>query len=154
MAKKTGLEFRVLRADDGEAAADVIYRSASTAYDRSVWDHSRDSVRRWFARTRPDWTDVRLAVQDGRIVGVLCLQGDFIDQLFVDPAHQGRGLGSKLLQQAIDGSSGALTLRVFESNLAARAFYERHGFAAVEQGRSEDEGEPDLLYRRPASGDA
>lgn len=142
--------IRALRPQDCDAAADVIYAAASQAYDFMVWSHTRDSVRHWFGKTAADWTAVWLTVQDGRVVGVLCLKDDFIDQLFVDPAHQGQGLGSNLLMTAIAACPGALSLRVFEGNQGARAFYERHGFDAVARGLSDDEGEPDLLYRRPA----
>jgi hypothetical protein len=45
-------------------------------------------------------------------------------------------------------SPGPLTLWTFQRNTAARAFYERRGFTAVEltDGSSNEESEPDVRY--------
>jgi ribosomal protein S18 acetylase RimI-like enzyme len=57
--------------------------------------------------------------------------------LAVDPAHQGEGIGSQLLEAGIARArregKRRLVLRVLSSNDGARRLYERHGFV-VEGG--------------------
>lgn len=82
------------------------------------------------------------------LLGVMALQPGRIDQLFVAPAAQRLGIGSRLLTRAQAGQD-VLELWTFERNLGARAFYEAHGFVAVEytDGRRNEEREPDVRYR-------
>lgn len=80
--------------------------------------------------------------------GFLGIVGDYIDRMYVHPASQRRGVGSALLQQARSLSPAGLRLHTHQKNTRARAFYEKHGFFAVELGMSPPpESEPDVLYR-------
>jgi GNAT superfamily N-acetyltransferase len=94
--------------------------------------------------TRETW----LAEAHGVIVAVLVLDGAEVDQLYVDPGWQRGGIGSKLLRLAQDRRPGGLALWTFQSNRAARRFYERHGFVAVDwtDGSTNEEHAPDVRY--------
>jgi GNAT superfamily N-acetyltransferase len=87
------------------------------------------------------------------LVGILVLDGEWLDQLYVDPDLTGRGIGSRLLAVADRERPRGLQLWTFASNAGAQRFYERHGFVEVDRtdGRSNEEGAPDILYARPAS---
>ena len=78
------------------------------------------------------------------MVAFLALDGDEIDHLYVDPAHQRRGLGTALLADA-KAQREHLELWVFQRNRNAIAFYEAHGFAIVAStdGADNEEREPD-----------
>ncbi len=82
------------------------------------------------------------------LVGIIAFRPGWIDQLYVLPAHQGRGVGASLLNVARTGSP-ELSLWTFQRNWGARRFYEKHGFVAVEEtdGSRNEEREPDVLYR-------
>ena len=64
-----------------------------------------------------------------------------ITSLYVDPDHWGRGLGSKLMERAIDcvvdRGHRRVRLWVLADNVGARAFYERCGFRHEGVGRQE-----------------
>jgi ribosomal protein S18 acetylase RimI-like enzyme len=91
--------------------------------------------------------EIWLARRDGGIVGMLALEGSFIDQLFVAVESQRTGVGTALLRKAMERSPEVLRLFTFRKNLAARAFYEKHGFAIVRFGVSAPpENEPDVEY--------
>ena len=56
----------------------------------------------------------------------------FVQQLYILPGYQGLGIGSTLLEKAIELSPDGLELWAFQQNERARGFYERRGFVAVE----------------------
>ena len=87
------------------------------------------------------------ALQGAELAGVLAVRPGWIDQLYVHPDQQGRGIGAALLAVAKDGAA-ELSLWTFQSNAPARAFYERHSFVAVEttDGSRNEEQEPDVRY--------
>jgi RimJ/RimL family protein N-acetyltransferase len=86
--------------------------------------------------------DVLVAVVDGAVVGYAAIGPSIpvpsnahvmmVRSLAVDPAHQGRGIGRRLVQASVAGARtrGArrLRLRVLGPNDAARRVYEACGF--------------------------
>lgn len=82
-----------------------------------------------------------------RLAGYIAFRDGWVDHLYVEPAAQGRGLGSALLNQAMVGRSH-LKLWVFQKNTPAIGFYARRGFRLVEltDGSGNEESEPDALY--------
>jgi len=144
-----GLGFRTRRAeaDDARAVADVWLRSrrASVHWSPSPV-HSDDEVREWFATvvlpTRETWV-----IEDDGVVALLVMDGAWVDQLYVDPAYLGRGLGSQLLDLAKEHHPDGLDLWTFQSNTGARRFYERHGFTAIATTDGDnEEAAPDIRY--------
>lgn len=98
-------------------------------------------------------TDVWLAVDGPRLLAVMAMRPGWLDHLYVAPGSTRHGLGSLLVDQAKSRSPAGLELWVFESNLPARAFYERHGFVAVERtdGSGNEERAPDIRMVWPAA---
>jgi GNAT superfamily N-acetyltransferase len=81
------------------------------------------------------------------IIGIIAFREDWIDQLYVLPKAQGRGVGTELLQVA-QSSFDRLHLWTFQRDVQARRFYEARGFALVQEtnGAGNEEKEPDALY--------
>lgn len=92
--------------------------------------------------------EVWVAIEAGRIVGMMALAGNHIDHLYLRPDCYRRGIGTKLLDVAKKERPDKLTLYAFAVNTRARAFYEHHGFTPVEfgDGSGNEAGEPDVLY--------
>ena len=78
--------------------------------------------------------------EQGEILGFLGLEGDYIAGIFVRHGAQSRGVGKKLLDRAKEGR-GRLSLRVYEKNTRAAAFYRREGFSALEEQTDAGTGE-------------
>jgi GNAT superfamily N-acetyltransferase len=90
---------------------------------------------------------VWIIIRDARPVGLLALENDSIEQLYIDPPEQGKGLGSALIELSKRGSPRRLELYTHVSNSNARRFYEHHGFRATKFGTSPaPESEPDVKY--------
>lgn len=81
------------------------------------------------------WTSLRLAKLDGALVGFCAVAAaeKLLDQLFILPSAQGRGIGSTLLREAQANHPDGLQMRVQLTNVDALRLYARHGF--VEYGR-------------------
>ena len=134
--------------EDAAPVADVYLvsrRAAAGRIPRGI--HTDDEVRAWFASIVLVEHEVWVAELDGGIVGIAVLRGDSLDQLYVRPEAQRRGVGSRLLAHVKRGR-GRLRLFTFEANDRARAFYEKHGFTAIAfgDGTANEEGAPDVLY--------
>jgi GNAT superfamily N-acetyltransferase len=114
------------------------------AYLPRIGADVRPQLGGWFLDRWPTW----LAENDGRVVGFICLGGDVVEQLYVEPGEQSRGIGTALLELAKGQSPERLELWVFQQNDGARRFYERHGFRLVEQtdGAGNMEQTPDARY--------
>lgn len=90
--------------------------------------------------------EVRVALQGDELVGFVAASSSEIDQLYVHPDHQGRGIGSKLLRWAQENSDGRLTLFTFARNQMARTFYGHKGFTVIARGFEEQWQLDDLQY--------
>jgi ribosomal protein S18 acetylase RimI-like enzyme len=90
-----------------------------------------------------------VAVVDDRVVGVLVLWPHpdhvLVDTIAVDPAAQGRGVGSALLAHA---EAGARVLRLYTNAgmTEALAYYPRRGFALT--GRRREDGFDRVLFEK------
>lgn len=138
---------------DADAIAHLHALSWRTAYrgilsdeylDKSAEDDRRLDWRTRFSEVDPGPRLVRVAIDDGRMVGFMCvyLDGDerwgaLLDNLHVHPDTKGRGLGRLLMAQGVawvleHRPSSSLHLWVYEANQPARGFYDRFGGVTVE----------------------
>ncbi|MGX8011171.1 N-acetyltransferase family protein [Mesorhizobium sp. ORM8.1] len=90
---------------------------------------------------------VTVAEAGGAIIGFIAVSGEWVEQLYLDPAWTGQAIGSRLLARATAGMP-LIKLHCFQANSGARRFYERHGFRAESfgDGSANEEGLPDILY--------
>jgi putative acetyltransferase len=111
-----------------------------------------DPISAWEQRFREDLTRrgaTWVAEEAGHIVGflVVAVQDNYLDQLFVDPASHGQGIGTALLHKAKELCPQGLSLQTLQRNGQARRFYERHGFVAGRRGVNPRNGQPMVEYR-------
>ena len=114
--------------------------------------HSDDEVRGWVGSVVVPEREVWLTEDGaGRVLAVLVLDGDWIDQLYVAPGFTGRGLGSRLVELAKNRRPAGLQLWTFATNTGAQRFYLRHGFVEAERtdGSGNEEKAPDIRFVRP-----
>jgi GNAT superfamily N-acetyltransferase len=142
--------IRRAEARDAIAVADVLIRSrraATGSIPAAV--HTDDETRDWIGMVVIPEREVWLAESAvGEVVAMMVLDGGWIDQLYVDPAWTGKGIGTRLVELAKSRRPAGLQLWTFVTNAGARRFYERHGFVAVEttDGSHNEEAEPDIRF--------
>jgi GNAT superfamily N-acetyltransferase len=120
---------------------------AAYAYVAEHRAHTLDGARAFFRNQVLDHCRVLVAVRGKRRLGLVVLDGEWIRQFAVFAPFRRQGVGSALLAKARELGPGRLRLYTFQRNTAARAFYERHGFAPVAFGTSPPpECEPDVEF--------
>jgi GNAT superfamily N-acetyltransferase len=115
-----------------------------------------DEVRAWIRDIALVRNEVLIAEADGRPAGFASLKGDLLDQLYVHPDLQRRGIGGALLARVRELRPNGFRLWVFQRNTDARRFYEQRGLQLIRltDGTENREREPDALYKwRPGQSD-
>ena len=110
---------------------------------------SVDEVRRWVEQVVLKECRAWVAVRDGEVLGYAVLEGaELLDQLYLLPGARRRGIGTLLLDEVRRHSPDGLSLHVFQANVDACAFYERHGFTVTDtnDGSANMENLPQLTY--------
>ena len=139
--------LRQLKLDDMDAAARVVRTAFDQALPSLAGLHTPEEDQ-WFFRERVFETCEVWGAFDGAAMrGIIAFREGWIDQLYVLPTAQRRGVGKDLLQVA-QNAFDRLQLWTFQRNAPARRFYEARGFALMQQtdGARNEEKEPDALY--------
>ena len=132
-----GVTVRAARAEEADALNELALRAkASWGYDAAFMAACRAELTVTPARMAA-WR-VWVAEADGEIAGMIALnlaEGAEVEDFFVAPAFQGRGVGGALMATLLEACrvAGAATLMV-DADPNAEAIYARLGFRAV--GRS------------------
>jgi putative acetyltransferase len=110
--------------------------------------HTAEEDQRFFREHLFNRCELWGAFAQAEMIGMIAFRQDWIDQLYVLPQAQGRGVGTRLLQVA-KRAYARLDLWTFQRNAPARRFYKARGFTMIEQadGAQNEEREPDVLYR-------
>lgn len=103
-----------------------------------------------FLRSRIGADELWVAEDAGAVVAYARFTPTWLDDLYVHPSHQGRGIGAALLDLVTSLRPDGLGLYVFETNVPARRFYEARGFSVTERsdGSENEERAPDLRLER------
>ena len=139
--------LRQLKLDDMDAAARVVRTAFDQALPSLAGLHTPEEDQ-WFFRERVFETCEVWGAFDGAAMrGIIAFREGWIDQLYVLPEAQRRGVGKDLLQVA-QNAFDRLQLWTFQRNAPARRFYKARGFALIQEtdGAGNEEKEPDALY--------
>lgn len=141
------MQIRSLNLDEMEEASQVHRQSFNHQLPWLAGLHTPDEDARFYKERVFKACNVWGALEAGVIVGIIAFTSDWINQLYILPKAQGRGIGSKLVAIA-QADAVRLQLWTFQKNARARKFYETKGFVAVRQtdGSGNEENEPDILY--------
>jgi GNAT superfamily N-acetyltransferase len=132
---------------DAKAVANVFLAARATmSYLPDL--HTDGETFAWIANQVLVHDDVLVAEERDAIVGFVAIHDEFLEHLYVDPAHHGRGIGTALLARAVSLRPDGFRLWVFQKNTQARRFYETRGLRMIEltDGTGNEEQEPDALY--------
>jgi len=115
--------------------------------------HTAEETPAWVRGWDRDAFSVWVALAGEELVGYARFDDVWLDDLYVDPAAQGTGVGSALLDLVKAQRPRGFCLWVFESNRPARDFYLGRGLVELERtdGAGNEEKEPDVRMAWPGS---
>ncbi|MBL0747546.1 GNAT family N-acetyltransferase [Nocardioides baculatus] len=147
-----GLTLRPATSADLTQIAEVHLASrhgAGTAFPPPV--HADAEAYAWVASWDLTAYDVWVATDGEQVAGYARCTPTWLDDLYVRPEHQGRGVGAALFDVVTSLRPDGFCLWVFESNLPARAFYRSRGCLELERtdGAGNEEKAPDIRVAWP-----
>ena len=149
------IRIREARPEDATAITNIHIQSRQEAMPWLPNLHTDDETQEWIANVVLPNQQVWVAEFDGIVAGFAAVSGEMLEQLYVSPGFQGKGLGTALLAKSIEIGDRPLRLWTFQRNEAARAFYFRRGFREITftDGADNEENEPDVLFEHAPSSD-
>lgn len=130
-----GVTIHPAAAPDLDAIARIWFEGWRSTGLATADDDNLPALRRLIdCRILEDWS-LLVAMLDQQRVGMLALTAATVDQLFVAPAFQRRGIGVALLKEAKRQLPSGFRLRTNVGNVGARRFYEREGLTLERIGR-------------------
>jgi GNAT superfamily N-acetyltransferase len=139
MTERNAIEIRPAIASDAAAISRVVIRTLRVTNAR---DYTPDIIDRLAATFSPQRflaliisRPVYVAIARGTIVGTANLDGAAPRAVFVDPDHQGQGIGAGLMA-AIENLARirAVPTLSLQSSVTAEGFYRKLGYVAVGDG--------------------
>jgi GNAT superfamily N-acetyltransferase len=130
-----GTTIRPLQHADVDVCRQIFFDARREAFD---WvDSSWFAVDDFDAQTYQE--QVWVAEASSGVVGFIAvhLPSNYIHHLFVAPAHQGLGVGTKLLHFALQRLSAPVDLKCLSANVRACRFYKERGWRGVERAIDE-----------------
>lgn len=91
-------------------------------------------------------TDTWVAEAGNSVIGFITLAGNEVAAIFIQPEHQGKKIGQRLMAKA-QALCGDLEVEVFEKNSIGRHFYSNYGFTLLGASVHEPTGEHVLRLR-------
>jgi putative acetyltransferase len=139
--------YRRLALTDMAAAAKVFRYAFDERLPWLASLHTPDEDREFWRGQLFPTCEIWGAVRGKDVAGVIAFREGWIEQLYVFPAVQGQGIGSRLLDIA-KAARDELLLWTFQRNGRARRFYEARDFTVINEtgGAGNEEKEPDMLY--------
>jgi GNAT superfamily N-acetyltransferase len=141
------VKLRIATAIDAEELADL-FSDSRRLLNFLPELHSRQEDQAYIRDQVLGTMRVTVAEDDAGLAGFIAETDGWIEHLYLAPHRRRNGTGS-LLVAAAKRHQSSLDLWCFADNVAACAFYERHGFVAAERtdGSGNEAGCPDVRYR-------
>ena len=142
------ISFRRATSADAPDVATVYIASRRGAADFLPTVGTDAEIRAFVLHQMVPERETWVAEDSGQIVAVLVLDGDEVDQFYVAPGDQRRGVGDAMLAHAKRLRPAGLRLFAFQRNAPARRYYEARGFVAKNftDGATNMEREADVMY--------
>ena len=131
------MHIRLARPADYEALARIWLESWYSTGLKALFDPGPDMLRERIPEEIAKGWALYAAEKDGTPVAMLALHAKdfYLDQLWVAPAHQGRGIGRALLSFTRAKLPDEIWLRCVVENENAWRWYEREGFCFEDEER-------------------
>ena len=119
--------------------------------DKDYWKSQRTAMKEKYL----PMAETYVISDETEIVGFISMVNSYLAALFIDPKHQSKGYGKKLLN-FIKGQREKIQLKVYRKNEKAVHFYLKNGFAKIEELLDDQTGEKEFLmeWKKIQQGDS
>ncbi len=141
--------IRAFKEEDTEAVIRIWLEASILSHsfiDKAYWEEKADAMRTLYLPLSEVVVDEDKDM--GEVVAFIAFVEDYLAALFVAPAHQKKGVGSRLLALA-KKMRDTLELSVYAENERAVAFYRKNGFRMTNNRIEEMTGHTELLMVFP-----
>ncbi|WP_302554627.1 GNAT family N-acetyltransferase [uncultured Bilophila sp.] len=141
--------IRAFKEEDTEAVIRIWLEASILSHsfiDKAYWEEKADAMRTLYLPLSEVVVDEDK--DTGEVVAFIAFVEDYLAALFVAPAHQKKGVGSRLLALA-KKMRDTLELSVYAENERAVAFYRKNGFRMTDKRIEEMTGHTELLMVFP-----
>jgi GNAT superfamily N-acetyltransferase len=139
LKRRTKLIIRKFEHSDTEKIIEIWYNVSVAAHSfipKEIWESHKDELRDKYLPIAETW----VAEENGNLIGFISLLDNYIGALFVAPKEQGKGVGTKLIEQA-RREKGHLKVGVYSKNIGARRFYKKNEFTYISEEVQPETGE-------------
>lgn len=134
------LTIRPSTAEDGPRIL-AIWRGAVDATHDFLRPDDRRALDEEVADFLPLAPNLLACNDEGRALGFMLFDGQYMEALFIDPAYRGKGIGRLLVEHALTRIPNLFT-DVNEQNLQAIGFYLHLGFVPIGRSPKDADGRP------------
>ena len=141
--------IRAFKEEDTEAVIRIWLEASILSHsfiDKVYWEEKADAMRTLYLPLSEVVVDEDK--DTGEVIAFIAFVEAYLAALFVAPAHQKKGVGSRLLALA-KKMRDTLELSVYAENERAVAFYRKNGFRMTDKRIEEMTGHTELLMVFP-----
>lgn len=131
--------IRNFKHSDTEEIIEIWYKVSLIAHSfipKETWESYKDELRNKYLPIVETW----VAEENGNLIGFISILGNYIGALFITPKEQGKGVGTKLIEQA-RREKRHLNIGVYSKNIDAIKFYKKNGFIYLNKEVQPETGE-------------
>jgi GNAT superfamily N-acetyltransferase len=137
--RRAEMIIRKFEHSDTEKIVEIWYNASVIAHSfipRDMWESHKVELK----NKHLPIAETRVAEENGILIGFISLLDNYIGGLFVATTKQGKGVGTKLIEQA-RREKGHLNVGVYDKNINARRFYTKIGFRYISKEVQPETGE-------------
>ena len=135
--------IRNFHPSDIDPILDIWFDASCIAHNfipKEFWQSKMDDMKNVYIPA----SETYVFEEKGIIKGFLSLCDDTLAAIFVAPAEQGLGIGTKLITKAMEIRKD-LNLTVYKENIKSIGFYEKFGVKIVKEQIDKNTGHPEFL---------
>lgn len=139
------IKIQQMTQEDMGKVIDIWYEASIKAHDfipQSYWKSNMDTMKNKYL----PMAETFVAIDKNEIVGFVSLVDICLAAIFVNPAKQGFGVGTELLNYVIN-KKDYLELKVFLKNKKSIQFYKKMGFIALLESIDKETGEKEMTMQ-------
>ncbi|MEN5197333.1 N-acetyltransferase [Sphingobacterium faecium] len=130
---------------DLDQLVEIWYEASQQAHNfikKEYWETNKTAMRTQYLPS----SEIYLLDHEAEISGFIALVENEVAAIFVSPTHQGKGIGTLLLNH-VKKMRDDLQLKVYKNNRSSVAFYQKKGFAKVSELIDAETGETELMMK-------